>query len=59
VSRLHQEITRIISRPDIRERFLAAGLDPIGSTPEQLAASVKADMARWGKVIRDAGIRVD
>ena len=59
VSRLHQEITRIMSRPDIRERFLAAGLDPIGSTPEQLAASVKADMARWGKVIRDAGIRVD
>ena len=45
--------------PDLKEKFLSVGIEPVGSTPEQLAARVKSDMATLGKVIRDAGIRAD
>ena len=48
---------RYLSSPDAKEKFLAAGVEPIGSTAEELAAAMKSEMARMGKVIRDAGIR--
>jgi tripartite-type tricarboxylate transporter receptor subunit TctC len=45
-----------LSRPEVKERLLNSGVEPVGSTPEKLAAFIKADMAKWGKVIKDAGI---
>ena len=59
VRRLNREIVPFLQRPDIRERFFNAGVETLGSTPEELAAVVRAEMARIGKVIRDAGIRAD
>ena len=59
VSRLNQEIVRLLGQQDIKEKFLASGADVVGSTPEQLAATVISEMARMGKVIKDAGIRAD
>jgi tripartite-type tricarboxylate transporter receptor subunit TctC len=43
----------------VRERFLSAGIEPVGSTPQYLGATMKSEIARMGKVIRDAGIRED
>jgi tripartite-type tricarboxylate transporter receptor subunit TctC len=57
VNRLNQEIVRILVRADVKERFLANGMETVGSSPEELTAMRKADVARMGKVIRDAGIR--
>ena len=57
VARLHQEIVRVLQRPESRERLAAIGAEPVGSTPEQLAAEIKAEIARMGKVIREAGIQ--
>ncbi len=57
VSRLNEEIVRVLNRKEVKERFLAAGSEIVGSSPEQFAATIKSDMARMGKVIRDAGIR--
>ena len=57
VNQLNQEIVRIINRADVKARFLNAGLETVGNTPEQFAAMVKSDMAKWGKLIKDAGIR--
>ena len=57
VARLHQEIVRILQRPETRERFASIGTDAVGSKPEQLAAEIKAEVARMGKVIREAGIQ--
>ena len=57
VRRLNQEIVRVLARPDIKERFLAAAIEPIGSTPEEFMAVLKADQAKWGKLIRELGIR--
>jgi tripartite-type tricarboxylate transporter receptor subunit TctC len=57
IARLHQEIIRVLQRPESRDRFAGIGAEPIGSTPEQLTAKIKAEIARMGKVIREAGIQ--
>ena len=57
VNRLNQEVVRFLARTDMREKFLAAGMEPIGSSPEELVAAMKSEMARMGKVIKEAGIR--
>jgi len=56
ISRLHQEIVRATSKPEVKEMFFNAGVEVVGSSPDELAAMVKADMARMGKVIKDARI---
>jgi tripartite-type tricarboxylate transporter receptor subunit TctC len=57
VSRLNQEVVRVLNRPDVKEKMLANGLEVIASSQEELAATMKSDMAKWGKLIRDLGIR--
>jgi len=59
VAKLNQEIVRTLHRTDTKEKLLAVGLEVVGDTPEQFAATIKADMAKMGKVIRDAKIRAD
>ena len=59
ISRLNQEIVRVLNRGDIKERFFSTGVEIVGSTPEELAATIKADIVKWGKVIKDAGIRLE
>jgi tripartite-type tricarboxylate transporter receptor subunit TctC len=59
VNRLYQEIARVLSTPDIKQRFLANGVEPVGSTPEEFAATIKSEMVRLSKVIKDANIRAD
>jgi tripartite-type tricarboxylate transporter receptor subunit TctC len=59
INRLHQEIVRALSRPDTKERLFNAGLEVVASTPEQLMAAIRSELASLGKVIRDAGIRDD
>ena len=56
INRLHQEIVRAVNKPEVKELLFSAGVDVVGSTPEELAAMVKLDMTRMGKVIKDAGI---
>ncbi len=57
INHLNRELVRMLGRPDIKEKFLAMGVEAVGSSPAELAAEVKADMARMGKVIKDVGIR--
>jgi tripartite-type tricarboxylate transporter receptor subunit TctC len=45
--------------PDVRERLVAAGSEPVGNTPEEFLAYVKLELARWGKLIRDNNIRAE
>jgi tripartite-type tricarboxylate transporter receptor subunit TctC len=59
ISRLHQETARFLQMPETKERFLSAGVEPVGSTPEAFAAAIKAEMVMWGKVIKDNGIRLE
>ena len=59
INRLNQEIVRLLGRTDVKERFLNAGAEAVGNSPEEFAAIIKSDMAKWSKVIKDAGIKVD
>ena len=57
IRRLNQEIVRVLTQADVREKLLAAQIEVVASSPEALAAMMKSEMARMGKVIKDAGIR--
>ena len=57
IGRLNQEMVRVIKSADNRPAFLKAGVEAVGSSPEELAAAVKADIGRMGKLIREAGIK--
>jgi len=59
VRKLNAEINRIIQAPEVRERLTALGTEPTGGTPEQFAETIKADTARWAKVVNDSGIHID
>jgi tripartite-type tricarboxylate transporter receptor subunit TctC len=59
IARLNQEIKLILTMPDVRDYLLKQGLVPVTSTPEELYALMKADFARWAKVVADAGIKAD
>jgi tripartite-type tricarboxylate transporter receptor subunit TctC len=59
ISRLNSSINQALSEPPIRQRFLDSGVETVGGTSEAFSAAMKSDMARMGKVIRDAGIRPD
>ena len=59
IARLNRELTGFLSRAEVKARFLNAGTEAVGSSPEQLAYTVKSDTAKWSKVIREAGIKLD
>ena len=59
MTRLNQEVVRYLNRPEVKERFLKAGSEIATSSPEELAATIRSDIAKWGKVIKDAGLKVD
>ena len=56
VTKLHQDTVKILAQPDIRARFTQLGLDTVGNSPAELAAIIKSDIAKWAKVIKEAGI---
>jgi len=53
VTRLNQEVVRIVAQPDIRERLAAIDYEAVGSTPEQFAGIIAEDAARWAKLVKD------
>lgn len=59
MGRLLKETSRALNDPDLRQRFTAAGVDAAPGTPAQLAAVVRRDQEKWGKVIKIAGIRLE
>ena len=59
VNKLSAEVARIVKLPDVAQRFELDGAEGVGSTPAEFAAFLKVEMQKWGKVIRDAGIRAE
>jgi tripartite-type tricarboxylate transporter receptor subunit TctC len=59
IRKLNAEVLKILAMPEVRERFLAQGVEPLGSTPEQFGDHIRSQMAKWGKVVRDAGVEAE
>lgn len=59
VSRIHTDLTHVIRLPEVQERFASEGGNVIASTPEEFGAFIVRELAKWAKVARDAGAKVD
>jgi tripartite-type tricarboxylate transporter receptor subunit TctC len=59
IARLNREIVKLMSLPDVREKFAQQSVNPATDTPDQFAQMIRDEVARWSKVIRTAGIKVD
>jgi tripartite-type tricarboxylate transporter receptor subunit TctC len=59
LARLQKEIAAVLGEPDIRSRYATLGIEPVGNTPAQFAEQIRADLARWEKVVRQANIRIE
>ena len=56
VARMHREIEKIVQLPEVQERLSASGAEPVASTPEQFGAYLSAEVAKWGRVVKQAKI---
>jgi tripartite-type tricarboxylate transporter receptor subunit TctC len=59
IEALNAEVGRILGLPDVKEKLSGLGADPMPSTPERFAAVLKADAEKWGRIIRQAGVRAE
>jgi len=59
VARLHGELIKILNAPDIRERILSDGSEPVGSSPEEFRQFMLADLAKWAKVVKESGAKME
>jgi len=56
----HDAVVKILTTPEMKERFLTTiGGDPVGGTPEQFASDIKSDIARWAKIVKNSGIKLE
>ena len=59
IDRLQREIAVVLRADAVRERYLTLGIEPVGNTPEQFTEQIRADLARWEKVVKAAGIKLE
>ena len=57
VARMQKEVARVVHLPEVKQRLIEQGADPVGSSPEELDRVVKSELKSWAAVIRDAGIK--
>lgn len=59
ITRIHTSVVQALQTPEVRERLTGDGAEPVGSTPEAFAAFIRAEIAKWGKVIKAAKLKVE
>jgi tripartite-type tricarboxylate transporter receptor subunit TctC len=59
VKRLNAEIVKIINMPDVKEKLVGLGAEPVGNTPEEFSALVKTEVVKWAEVVKKSGAKVD
>jgi len=59
VVKLHDAIVKAVATPAVRERFTAVGADPATMSPEEFTRFIKADIEKWGKLAKSAGIVIE
>jgi len=59
ISKLQRELSQVLQSPFVKERYATLGIEPVGNTPEEFAAQVRADLARWQEVVKAANVKVE
>ena len=57
VSKLATDVNAIVAQPDVAERFFSQGIEPVGSTPEHFAAFIKASVSKYGRIVKELGVK--
>ena len=59
ISRLSQEISKVVNSPELRQRWVGQGLEPKVATPSELTVVIKSDVDKWTRIVKQAGIRAE
>ena len=59
VAKLHDAVVKSVNTPAVREKLVEAGSDPLTMTPEEFTKFLRADIEKWGRVVKAAGVKVD
>ena len=59
VDLLYREIAKAVAQPDVKERLTTLGFNPVANTPDEFGARIRLEMEKWGKVVRDAKLRIE
>jgi tripartite-type tricarboxylate transporter receptor subunit TctC len=59
IDKLNHEIVRILAIPEVKERLIAQGAEPVGDSPEEFAKFIRAEAAKWGKVIKSLNLKIE
>lgn len=59
VDAVHRDLVHVLELPDVRERLTAAGIEIVGSTPDELARHIRAEIPKWARVVKQSGARAD
>jgi tripartite-type tricarboxylate transporter receptor subunit TctC len=59
ISRLHADSIKVLSRPDVNERFDIAGLEPMGTAPDEFGTYIRTEIVKWARVVKTSGARAD
>ncbi len=59
IDKVHAQVARILQQPDIRERIVALGGEPVGNSPAEFAAIIHNDVVKWKKVAAAANVHID
>ena len=59
IDRLQTETAAVLQMPEVKERYAVLGIEPVGNKPDEYAAQIRADLARWAPVVKQANIRIE
>ena len=59
VQRINEAVNKVMAMPDVRERLVAGGLDPVGGTPEEFGRFIRSEIVRWSKIAKDVGAKAE
>jgi tripartite-type tricarboxylate transporter receptor subunit TctC len=59
VARLNAEVNKVLQMPEVREKISDGGASPVGGSPEEFAAFVRAEYAKWGRIVKDSGVKLE
>ena len=59
IQRVHAEIQKALANPEVRSKLVAAGTEILGSTPEEYAAYIRSELARWSRIVKETGAKAD